>query len=123
MATVPLCENMGGVYLDGETLRFNPFANITDIDQSAERVRDQLSVMASPNGNLDEVHEGLLLQAVRASCWPKRTGHVLMTWWISWKNASDSEQYAGSPTIRSRLDEMIVLLDQVHCERHLWPVF
>lgn len=62
-----LCENMGGVYLDGETLRFNPFANITDIDQSAERVRDQLSVMASPNGNLDEVHEGLLLQAVRAS--------------------------------------------------------
>ncbi|ENA4581716.1 hypothetical protein ABGQ02_005174, partial [Escherichia coli] len=34
-----LCENMGGVYLDGETLRFNPFANITDIDQSAERVR------------------------------------------------------------------------------------
>ncbi|EER6163573.1 type IV secretion system protein TraC [Escherichia coli] len=42
-----LCENMGGVYLDGETLRFNPFANITDIDQSAERVRDQLSVMAS----------------------------------------------------------------------------
>ncbi len=26
-----LCENMGGVYLDGETLRFNPFANITDI--------------------------------------------------------------------------------------------
>lgn len=29
-----LCENMGGVYLDGETLRFNPFANITDIDQS-----------------------------------------------------------------------------------------
>lgn len=50
-----LCENMGGVYLDGETLRFNPFANITDIDQSAERVRDQLSVMASPNGTRDEI--------------------------------------------------------------------
>lgn len=28
-----LCENMGGVYLDGETLRFNPFANITDMDE------------------------------------------------------------------------------------------
>lgn len=28
------------------------------------------------------------------------------------KNASDSEQYVESPTIRSRLDEMIVLLDQ-----------
>ncbi|HIA2793259.1 TPA: type IV secretion system protein TraC [Escherichia coli] len=46
-----LCENMGGVYLDGETLRFNPFANITDIDQSAERVRDQLSVMMYQTGS------------------------------------------------------------------------
>ncbi|EAQ5803251.1 hypothetical protein LC76_19775 [Salmonella enterica] len=65
-----LCENMGGVYLDGDTLKFNPFANVLDdnnFDASAERIRDQLSVMASPNGNLDEVHEGLLLQAVKAA--------------------------------------------------------
>ncbi len=48
MATSPCVRTWGGVYLDGETLRFNPFANITDIDQSAERVRDQLSVMAQP---------------------------------------------------------------------------
>ncbi|WP_396271603.1 hypothetical protein [Klebsiella pneumoniae] len=35
---------------------------------SAERIHcDQMSVMASPNGNLDEVHEGLLLQAVQAA--------------------------------------------------------
>lgn len=60
-----LCENMGGIYLNAENLKFNPFANMVDIDRSAERVRDQLSVMASPNGNLDEVHEGLLLQAVQ----------------------------------------------------------
>lgn len=107
-----LCENMGGVYLDGETLRFNPFANITDIDQSAERVRDQLSVMASPNGNLDEVHEGLLLQAGRAS-WLAKENRARIDDVVDFlKNASDSEQYAESPTIRSRLDEMIVLLDQ-----------
>ncbi|HFW6357969.1 TPA: type IV secretion system protein TraC [Escherichia coli] len=107
-----LCENMGGVYLDGETLRFNPFANITDIDQSAERVRDQLSVMASPNGNLDEVHEGLLLQAVRAS-WLAKENRARIDDVVDFlKNARDSEQYAESPTIRSRLDEMIVLLDQ-----------
>ncbi|HGV2504316.1 TPA: type IV secretion system protein TraC, partial [Escherichia coli] len=107
-----LCENMGGVYLDGETLRFNPFANITDIDQSAERVRDQLSVMASPNGNLDEVHEGLLLQAVKAS-WLAKKNQARIDDVVNFlKNASDSEQYAESPTIRSRLDEMIVLLDQ-----------
>lgn len=48
-----LCENMGGVYLDGDSLKFNPFANILDdanFDLSAERIRDQMSVMASPNG-------------------------------------------------------------------------
>ncbi|EBF4504158.1 type IV secretion system protein TraC [Salmonella enterica] len=107
-----LCENMGGVYLDGETLRFNPFANITDIDQSAERVRDQLSVMASPNGNLDEVHEGLLLQAVRAA-WLTKQNRARIDDVVDFlKNARDNDQYAESPTIRSRLDEMIVLLDQ-----------
>ena len=49
-----LCENMGGVYLDGDSLKFNPFANILDdahFDLSAERIRDQMSVMASPNGD------------------------------------------------------------------------
>ncbi|HAH9887868.1 TPA: hypothetical protein HIF14_002190 [Escherichia coli] len=107
-----LCENMGGVYLDGETLRFNPFANITDIDQSAERVRDQLSVMASPNGNLDEVHEGLLLQAVRASWLAKKNKARIDDVVDFLKNARDNDQYVESPTIRSRLDEMIVLLDQ-----------
>ncbi|HBU9566896.1 TPA: type IV secretion system protein TraC, partial [Klebsiella pneumoniae] len=42
-----LCENMGGVYLDGDTLKFNPFANVLDdahFDMSAERIRDQMSV-------------------------------------------------------------------------------
>ncbi|MCV5490565.1 type IV secretion system protein TraC, partial [Escherichia coli] len=107
-----LCENMRSVYLDGETLLFNPFANITDIDQSAERVRDQLSVMASPNGNLDEVHEGLLLQAVRASWLAKKNRARIDDVVDFLKNARDNDQYVESPTIRSRLDEMIVLLDQ-----------
>ncbi len=83
MATSPCVRTWAGCIWTVKPLRFNPFANITDIDQSAERVRDQLSVMASPNGNLDEVHEGLLLQAVRASGWLKRTGRALMMWWIS----------------------------------------
>lgn len=62
--------------------------------------------------NLDEVHEGLLLQAVRAS-WLAKENRARIDDVVDFlKNASDSEQYAGSPTIRSRLDEMIVLLDQ-----------
>lgn len=110
-----LCENMGGVYLDGDSLKFNPFANILDdanFDQSAERIRDQMSVMASPNGNLDEVHEGLLLQAVQAAWLGKRNKARIDDVVCFLQEAKDSEQYAESPTIRSRLDEMIILLDQ-----------
>ncbi|VTM93939.1 conjugal transfer ATP-binding protein TraC [Raoultella planticola] len=110
-----LCENMGGVYLDGDSLKFNPFANILDdahFDLSAERIRDQMSVMASPNGNLDEVHEGLLLQAVQAA-WLSKRRHARIDDVVAFlQSAKDSEEYADSPTIRSRLDEMIILLDQ-----------
>ncbi|MGT3309520.1 TraG/VirB4 family ATPase, partial [Yersinia enterocolitica] len=28
------CENVGGTYLDGKSLKFNPFANISDINES-----------------------------------------------------------------------------------------
>lgn len=109
-----LCENMGGVYLDGETLKFNPFANITDdtIDEMAERLRDQLSVMASPNGNLDEVHEGLLLKAVKATWLAKKNQSRIDDVVDYLVMARDSREYEGSPTIRSRLDEMVVLLTQ-----------
>ena len=40
--------------------------------------------MASPNGNPDEVHEGAAAAGRQGHHgWPKRTGHVLMMWWIS----------------------------------------
>ncbi|MCP9269144.1 type IV secretion system protein TraC [Xenorhabdus sp. XENO-1] len=107
-----LCENMGGVYLDGDTLKFNPFANVKNIDISAERIRDQLSVMASPNGNLDEVQEGLLLQGVKAAYLSKENKARIDDVVQFLQDAKDSEKYEESPTIRSRLDEMIVLLDQ-----------
>ena len=110
-----LCENMRGVYLDGDTLKFNPFANVLDdahFDMSAERIRDQMSVMASPNGNLDEVHEGLLLQAVQAA-WLSKRNHARVDDVVQFlQDAKDSDEYADSPTIRGRLDEMIILLDQ-----------
>ncbi len=106
---------MWGVYLDGDTLKFNPFANVLDdahFDMSAERIRDQMSVMASPNGNLDEVHEGLLLQAVQAA-WLSKRNHARVDDVVQFlQDAKDSDEYADSPTIRGRLDEMIILLDQ-----------
>lgn len=81
-------------------------------DMSAERIRDQMSVMASPNGNLDEVHEGLLLQAVQAA-WLSKRNHARVDDVVQFlQDAKDSDEYADSPTIRGRLDEMIILLDQ-----------
>jgi conjugal transfer ATP-binding protein TraC len=71
-----------------------------------------MSVMASPNGNLDEVHEGLLLQAVQAAWLSKRNKARIDDVVDFLKTAKDSDEYAESPTIRSRLDEMIILLDQ-----------
>ncbi|WGM03634.1 type IV secretion system protein TraC [Arsenophonus nasoniae] len=107
-----LCENMGGIYLNAENLKFNPFANIIDIDRTAERVRDQLSVMASPNGNLDEVHEGLLLQAVKYA-WLTRNRQARIDDVVDFlKKAKVDTQYAQSAGIQNRLDEMIILLDQ-----------
>lgn len=85
-------------------------ASITTQTVDAQAFIDIVGEMI--NHNLDEVHEGLLLQAVRAS-WLAKENRARIDDVVDFlKNASDSEQYAESPTIRSRLDEMIVLLDQ-----------
>lgn len=54
--------------------------------------------MASPNGNLDEVHEGLLLQAVRASWLAKKKQARIDDVVDFLKNARDNDQYVESPT-------------------------
>lgn len=107
-----LCAQMGGVYLDGETLKFNPFANIIDIDASAERVRDQLSVMASPGGNLDEVHDALLMQAVKYAWLSKKNKARIDDVVAFLIEAKNDAKYSDSLSVKSRLDEMIILLDQ-----------
>ncbi len=59
------------------------------------------------------MHEGLLLQGGQGPPGLAKENRARIDDVVDFlKNASDSEQYAGSPTIRSRLDEMIVLLDQ-----------
>ncbi|HHQ4545262.1 TPA: type IV secretion system protein TraC [Aeromonas veronii] len=104
------CENMGGVYLDGSTLQFNPFANISDINASGERIRDQLAVLASPNGNLDEVHEDLLLRAVMAA-WHTNQHSARIDDVVSFlQSERDDPRYANSASITARIDEIIELL-------------
>lgn len=116
------CQSMGGTYINGSSLRFNPFANVKDITNfnvrtsdmeegdstTAERIRDQLCILASPNGMLDEVHQSLILQAIVEE-FPKyeqgmRIDHVVD---YLQRYKDDIEK---STNIVSRIDEIVHLL-------------
>lgn len=113
------CENMGGTYLDGRTLKFNPFANISDISESGERIRDQLAVLASPNGTLDEVHEDLLLEAVQAA-WGKKKNKARIDDVVDYlKVASLASRENQSERIFGRMDEIVKLLGK-YCTRGIY---
>lgn len=106
------CSSAGGVYINGKTLRFNPFANVTDIKLAGERIRDQLCILASPNGLLDDVHESLMLEAITES-WPSyqqdmRVDHVVD--YLKKRQSDVSRQY--SPQIGGRIDEIVTLLNK-----------
>lgn len=60
-----LCETLGGTYLDVDNLALNPFSGVSDINRSAESIRDLISVMASPGEGLGDVQRAHLLEAVR----------------------------------------------------------
>ncbi|WP_339056747.1 type IV secretion system protein TraC [Candidatus Regiella endosymbiont of Tuberolachnus salignus] len=106
------CENVGGVYLDGQSLKFNPFANISNISESGERIRDQLAVLASPNGTLDEVHEDLLLKAVM-SAWNSKQQTARIDDVVDYlKTARNAPHYANAERITGRMDEIIELLEK-----------
>ncbi|MGE4687767.1 type IV secretion system protein TraC [Yersinia enterocolitica] len=106
------CENVGGVYLDGKSLKFNPFANISDISESGERIRDQLAVLASPNGTLDEVHEDLLLKAVM-NAWNQKQNKARIDDVVAYlTDARHAKEYEKSDRITGRMDEIIELLQK-----------
>lgn len=106
------CENVGGTYLDGGSLKFNPFANITSINESGERIRDQLAVLASPNGTLDEVHEDLLLKGV-LKAWNSKKNKARIDDVVFFLEETRHEpRYANSAGITNRLDDIIELLEK-----------
>ncbi|MGV6987286.1 TraG/VirB4 family ATPase [Providencia hangzhouensis] len=104
------CHSMGGTYINGATLRFNPFANITDISMSAERVRDQLSILASPNGILDEVHEALILDSITEQ-FPKYQQDMRIDHVVEYlEKHRDRIQEKNASKIVDRIDEITYLL-------------
>ncbi|MEN4051969.1 type IV secretion system protein TraC [Serratia marcescens] len=108
------CRSVGGTYINGSSLKFNPFANITEetLPLMAERVRDQLCILASPNGLLDEVHESLILESITES-WPKyqqdmRIDHVVE--YLKKRQREVGLQHSAQ--IAGRIDEIVTLLNK-----------
>lgn len=106
------CANVGGVYLDGAGLKFNPFANVSDITHDAERIRDQLAVLADPDGMLDKVHESLLLAAVQHA-WTTKEQHARIDDVVAFlRHERSNGEYSNSPNIVGRMDEIVKLLEK-----------
>ncbi|EIV7913043.1 MULTISPECIES: type IV secretion system protein TraC [Enterobacteriaceae] len=106
------CKSAGGIYINGENLRFNPFANVTDISQAAERIRDQLCILASPNGLLDDVHESLILEAITES-WPHYEQDMRIDHVVDYMKVKQTEiSKMHSAQIGGRIDEIVTLLNK-----------
>ncbi|MCW0345839.1 MULTISPECIES: type IV secretion system protein TraC [Pantoea] len=109
------CHQAGGVYLDGASLRFNPFANITDVTdmkRMAERVKGLLAVLANPAGELDQISESVLLKAVNAA-WEAKQNRARIDDVVYYlKSDAVQQEYGQQPTIMSRIHELVLLLDQ-----------
>lgn len=106
------CRQAGGSYLDGETLRFNPFANVTDIAESVEGITGLLTVLASPNEPLDKVSEAILQKGVVAAYESKRNTARIDDVVLYMKSAAVKEEYGPQLTIMSRINELVLLLDR-----------
>ncbi|MCT6592986.1 type IV secretion system protein TraC [Pantoea dispersa] len=106
------CRQAGGVYLDGATLRFNPFANVTSIKRSAERIKGLLAVLASPAEALDKISEAILQKGVVAAYEAKQNKARIDDVVAYLKSDEVMKEYGRQPTIMSRIDELVLLLDQ-----------
>lgn len=105
-----LCANMGGVYVDATELKFNPFAGIVNIVESAESIRDLLLVLSCPSGEAGDTTKSILLNAVQ-TVWADKGNAALiddvvslLTLWIA------SGEYRDAVTVRNRMEEIIVSL-------------
>jgi len=106
------CRQAGGSYLDGETLRFNPFANVTDISESAEGITGLLAVLASPQGRLDEISEAILQKGVVAA-YALRQNRARIDDVVNYlKSEEVQREYGTQPTIMNRMNELVLLLDR-----------
>lgn len=67
------CQILGGAYIDATSLSLNPFSFVSSIEDEAPSIRDLISVMASPDGELTSVQLSHLLDAVNMAFLEKKT--------------------------------------------------
>lgn len=113
-----LCASVGGEYVDATDLRFNPFAAIVDIRESAESLRDLMLVLACPSDSKDDTAKSVLLEAVtavwRGEAPSGRKGNealiddvsdILAKW-------AASKKYQTQDTVRHRMEELVISLEK-----------
>jgi len=97
------CELVGGTYLTASNLQLNPFTHVTDIKRSGEKIRDLLSIMASPAGELSGVQKAHLLDAVE-DAWKKKKNKAKIDDVIAYLVKTEDEKDDV------RIDDVVTLL-------------
>jgi len=110
------CETVGGTYLTHENLKLNPFAHVTNIQESSEKIRDLLAVLASPAGNLSEVQCSYLLEAVLAAWYRKEreaTIDDVLDSFIDFVNKEDLKNGSKISSVKVDAENRLDLFDRV----------
>jgi len=103
------CEIVGGTYLEYHSLKLNPFTNIHDINESSEQIRDLLSVLASPSGDLEDVQEEYLRQAVIIA-WEKKKNEANIDDVVAALQELNKKSEKSEKSRDSRIEDLITLL-------------
>ncbi|MGC0802445.1 type IV secretion system protein TraC [Pantoea agglomerans] len=104
------CLQAGGTYLEGASLRFNPWADVVDINEASEGIGRLMAVLASPSGDLDDVSQEMLNKAVVYS-WEKGGQKGKVDYVVEYLNSDENLRlYQNKPTILSRMAELCELL-------------
>lgn len=104
------CLQAGGSYLEGAALRFNPWAEVVDINEASEGIGRLMAVLASPSGELDDVSQEILNKAV-VYAYERGGNKAKVDFVVEYlSSAKIIEEYKDKPTILSRMAELCELL-------------
>lgn len=112
-----LCQLLGGVYIDGKSLKLNPFTYLDRIQDADaiqlyfSMIRDLLATIVSPNGDLDSVSRAYLLESA-SNAYAKHKEHTNIDSVVEALINIDHKQNESSGTHDRRLQDLITLLKE-----------